>query len=787
MISKKILALVLALSVIVCALPAASVFAANESTFPYTAETLTFTAEELAANPAMFYMTTGVYIDLSKASDSFKRFAKKTSDVEDKIYMSGTIHFGDVVVNISKLPAKSIASKGELNFWASSFAANDKTLTAAMQASTEIPNMELDKNGAIDVGSTKLCIRNFKRYVLNKNGVEIKPEEDCLPEGETNMDKNPMYARMLSATSAEITLTYKTARPTATAAFDAGTIYVPSAKIANAVPSVEDAENGIHAWYLSQGLYQQHKEDLTGKPIAYCSAGQNGALGIDGPYYVFKATESGTYNVYASRRDRNNYIKNGNPAVDTDIRRDIYLNISGTDLSFKRKDIIPDDNDSTLDYWLLPEDNGTTVTLTAGQEVVVRLMDNTGAWAGSYGFVLVPVGKTHDGLVGTVISADNFASAHNYNVTAKQISEVTINTAENAATVNVTVNGKAVAAKTEGAYLKDAVKFNNIKRFDLNGNYIKAPTLLDALVEAEAVTSMDALGAVSVTLNGKLVDNVDAFDRIVLSENDVITCVDIDKTNFAPISMKEYGGERFFNNYGSVGTTDALYLAGFTSKVNATKLLTSTKAGNGNIWPVDVSVPDALAGCHLTGYITIKQDLTANEGKPTTGDDRLVKLYIDMDIIHSAQRSTGAVEFGYNDGDLRGVFLDNVHADINGDGTDEEYHTYLTNSKLDWYDFSNVYLVNTNFNSKNVVVTATETADGYNLKTTVTVPVTLVRVVKDSEGNLISTVKTHDVLDFMDADGLNVTVAENETVYVWKGTNVPAGTTMVPLCAPLTK
>ena len=48
-------------------------------------------------------------------------------------------------------------------------------------------------------------------------------------------------------------------------------------------------------------------------------------------------------------------------------------------------------------------------------------------------------------------------------------------------------------------------------------------------------------------------------------------------------------------------------------------------------------------------------------------------------------------------------------------------------------------------------------------------------------------VKTHDVLDFMDADGLNVTVVEGETVYVWKGTNVPAGTTMVPLCAPLTK
>lgn len=789
MISKKILALVLALSVIVCALPAVSAFAANETEFPYSAETLTFTAEELAADPYLFHMTTGVYVKLDKASDSFKRMAQSKADVTDKVYMSGTINFGNVTVNIKNLPAKGFGSKGELNFWASSFAANDATLTAAMKAATEIPNMETKDDGTIDVGSTKLCIRNFKRYVYYMNGITLTPEEDSLPEGETNMDKHPLYARSISPTSAEITLTYKTARPTATAAFDVGTIYVPSAKIANAVPSVEDAENGVHAWYFNQGIYQQHKESITttvpGTTDNYCSAGQNTAMGIDGPYYVFKATESGTYNVYCTRRDR--YYKDTNGTRDTDSRRDIYINISGTDLSFASKETLPKDN--KLEYRLIPEDTGKTVTLTAGQEVVVRLMDNTGAWAGSNGFILVPVGKTHDGLVGTVISADNFTSAHNYNVTAKQISEVTINTADNAAVANVTVNSNAVAAKTEGAYLKDAVKFNNIRRYDANGNYIKAPTVLDALVEADAadntfaVDGFDTLGAVSVKLNGTPVYSSE-LDRTIVEEGDVITCVSVDKTNFSPISMGDV-----FQNYGSHGTSDALAIDGKKLTDIDNKFLTDSTVGKSEIWPVDISVRDSIAGCHLTGYVSFVKDLTSDDNYDTTGDERLVKLYIDMYIRHSAQRSGGAVEMGYDqDKDIKGAFLSDKYADLNGDGVDEKFKATIVNGKFGWFDFSNLYLVNSSYDMTNVTVTATKVADGvFNLSTTKTVPVTLVRVVKDSEGNLISTAKTHDVLDFMNAAGLNVTVAENETVYVWEGTNLPAGSTMKPLCAPLTR
>ena len=133
MISKKILALVLALSVIVCTLPMGSVFAANTSVFPYTAETLTFTEEELS-DATLVYMTTGLYVDFSKASDSFKAMATSKADVTDKIYMSGKFTFGNVEVNITDLPAKGLTSSGALNFWASSFAADDAELAAKMAA-----------------------------------------------------------------------------------------------------------------------------------------------------------------------------------------------------------------------------------------------------------------------------------------------------------------------------------------------------------------------------------------------------------------------------------------------------------------------------------------------------------------------------------------------------------------------------------------------------------------------------------------------------------------------------
>ena len=130
-----------------------------------------------------------------------------------------------------------------------------------------------------------------------------------------------------------------------------------------------------------------------------------------------------------------------------------------------------------------------------------------------------------------------------------------------------------------------------------------------------------------------------------------------------------------------------------------------------------------------------------------------------------------------------------LYADLNPDiEGNEDYHAalYIKTGGHDLYDFSNLYLANTN-SKADIEVTSTKKADGvYTLTSNKTVPVCLVRVVKEGKSVVSSTTES-TFIDFMDADGIDVTVAEGETVYVWQGTALPTGTNMVPLCAPLTR
>ena len=201
---------------------------------------------------------------------------------------------------------------------------------------------------------------------------------------------------------------------------------------------------------------------------------------------------------------------------------------------------------------------------------------------------------------------------------------------------------------------------------------------------------------------------------------------------------------------------------------------------------------DALAGCYLNGYVIIKEDCTGQkisggQCPNTTGDDTGIKVFInDLPIIHSAK--VNRIELAAK-GNPNNIFsTENAFADLDGDGVDESYASAGTLSKGAWglYDDSNLYLTNST-SAAPVKVTATKKSEGvYNLTINKSAPVAVVKVTKNDNVVTSQTIENY-VLDFMDADGVDITVAEGQTAYIWLGTNVGQGTLIKPLCAPIVR
>ena len=97
---------------------------------------------------------------------------------------------------------------------------------------------------------------------------------------------------------------------------------------------------------------------------------------------------------------------------------------------------------------------------------------------------------------------------------------------------------------------------------------------------------------------------------------------------------------------------------------------------------------------------------------------------------------------------------------------------------------SHLYVVKNALLEK-ATVTAVETANGVILYTDAPVNLSLVRVTKD--GGAIKSTKTENVvLNFMDG-GKFISVDPGETLYLWKGLDITAGTSAMPVCAPISK
>jgi len=898
MISKKILALVLAISVIVCALPAFSVSAAD--VWPEVEETL--------SNPTVWY-DQGFYISLDNASDGLKACNSQGIPNTHGMKVSGTVTIGSETINLNNYTIRNGSqSNNTVAGWGSDFICHDPDFKARLAAS-DAPGLERDEDGNVIIASSgddaTVCMRNFVRYILY-----------CQDEDYSALTDDELKAKSLAATAESITFApYKAEM---LKAYPEGTLYLPTTTD-----------------YVKHGL----TDDFVKSNSMYIPA----AAGIGvGPYGIYEVKDAGTYDVWLLKRDQ---------AQET-YQRDIYLDINGKTFTYTGIEGAPASvNDG---YYMAPEDNGQELTVKAGDKVFIQINNQTKAYSGCYGILLVPsdkvdgatiTGNFHDSSVALAAYLDLVNNGY-----VKYITPA-------ADTINVTI-GDAEVEVTEGAA---RAWYPDLSYVDSNGQYIDYVTLLDVIIAAAEAkvempiemvqeltsdkvtpitydttvasgnpwptntngngynhlwagteifctnsstayeTTVTAPKAgnyylftwaytytnrwLSFTVNGadvyeaegdtQFYNNNENSKTVVVAQVPValnegqntvtikanggwVRCsyvgfIEADSYDDAVATAAEITASKAaFNNYfamkgniyvgGKVSNfdggftingegcanSDLEYIAiedgaeiGFIDSFDATNFFPVKAAMSGSFYggrwstdhmyndttdydskfissatfPFDAHSYDALAGCYINGYVTITADLVGQESGgqaayDTTGDDTVSKVFIrDLPIRH-AKGNGSTIHLGINRTDAErwgmGADITIKYADLDGDGVDESYAVNIKSGTGALYDTSNLYITNSQSKAP-AVVTATDMGNGvYQLTCNKSVPVCLVKVTK-ADGVVTETTIVNDVIDFMDKDGIEITVAEGQTVYVWEGTALPVGSMMAPLCAPISR
>lgn len=479
---------------------------------------------------------------------------------------------------------------------------------------------------------------------------------------------------------------------------------------------------------------------------------------VDGPYAVFKAKKSGDYKVWG-------LVKNWG---DTNGSCFVVISVNGTQkMAFNRTNAkAPGSNFGVADYWYWePAGNNPTVTLTEGQDTVIRLDKTSGESARYAGFALVPVEENFTMDAATAQSAKMRLTS----TVLTQLQSVTTDRAsvETGADVKVTVNGTEVTAKAHAALSAGAAAPLN----DLTGTFITKPTVLDALQAAKIDTTTYANGVLAngkVTLNGKTVNN---FGCLYVKAGDEITATvsgTMDKTNFAPFAI----GAIRNTEGGAISPNDGCVK--FCVNPGTLPEFAKTKENTG------------FKDCYFNGIITT----SAAHGTIPVGEKIYFKNVKVRDIqAYSSARLDLVLDRGYissNDPNKKTGSTEwwaecEAKAMITmPDGTVKHDPTkYIMQAGI--YNFNELYITNSQTEAGVKVI---DNGDHYVLLADGLEHVLVTTVTKNSDGNVVSTDTVDTVVSFNSP--LAVTPAANQTVYVWNFDEM-TGTTMQPVCQPLTK
>lgn len=275
--------------------------------------------------------------------------------------------------------------------------------------------------------------------------------------------------------------------------------------------------------------------------------------GLDGPYAVFTAPATGTYDVHVLKRDD----KDGsNPKS-----RHIVMEIAGQTMNFGNSNV-----SNTMGYQWQNEDNHTPVYLTKGQQVPVRVLAETGYYSGAYGFAFTPRTDAE-----TPVTVQYNATPTGYTAMNTATIKSVIPAAE---TATITVDGEEVAV-TAGAA---ETYYPNVRKSDANGNYINKPTLLDALVTLD---KQEDIG----------------IDAHVLTESGYLHTYETDTMAFSPTTAPLFGynlpgnaGDYYANVFSASETFNLASGTGASIAVKVPEDGTYYMIANGGHWDTGRSI-----------------------------------------------------------------------------------------------------------------------------------------------------------------------------------------------------
>ncbi len=453
-----------------------------------------------------------------------------------------------------------------------------------------------------------------------------------------------------------------------------------------------------------------------------------------GPYALVTPKVSGTYDVYCLMKELND-----------EQGRTIALNIGNSgEYVFKKNNA-----DAVHSWYWEKAQNGKTLTLTAGEPVLIQGTTSFGGYGRWAGLALVPTSENFNSFKDAesahthVFSRTEIEFLQDKTITVEVIGEI-------GDPVNVTVDGVSysVAPRTAAVPL-----------IHKHGEFITDALVWDALATAGITNITDK----AIYVNGKVCHSP---EYTYLKEGDVIVTTNpVDVTNFSRVKLAD------------LYTTDGSATKGIKMCLNYSKL--------GSILGSWAQPSGALVGARFSGYFETLEGAVTGLGVTAAGD----KIYFENLLVESeAKHTTSRVDLQLENRTNPNSATNVVKTLPDGVTKVHAPYAYVCQKKDSWYSYDNVYLVNS---TTPIGVTAVKLADGkYALDTEGDKLLYIVTMTYNEDGSMKSVDVRDEYITYNKSAIVNV--ADNQKVMVWGRrafNNQPTldGTTMVPLCAPLTK
>ena len=532
-----------------------------------------------------------------------------------------------------------------------------------------------------------------------------------------------------------------------TGKFPKGTIFISVTEFINDTDSLW---NGV----LSNSV------SITNNEYAYKVWDENNVCATKGvgPSVEYKSQVEGTYDVWVMRADldKTNSTTRGAKFY---IGDNLYISTE------RPNDFAGTNAKDRYFFWSKP--NGATVTLEKNQKFKVQYAQQADTYCRLAMIALVPTNAT---IELPLTSTDIYSGP----TAISQDTAVALRTLYLEKVEKMEISKEPVCAMVNG---KEYSVVATAISTDIFGDDFATPSVYDAILAAGLTAKADGKTAEYITLNGKEIVNA---HKIPLQENDVITVSDATVDAFSPVSVSS-----LFAACGSANNSGTpLKFCMNLNAIHNAKLKFALTYGENGSYVENETEGTGILGAYLSGYLTLSEAYTVNGLTVPPKTKQLLTHPAHHEILGYDAKSNGRLDVFVNN--LTYKDKENVMVSSNESGVAiwRPYHM-SSNPAL---DKTNLYLVDKNTSFE---VEVLKKDDKFALMSDGAISGTLFVVNYTKDNEFVGIEKKEEIV-ITPLTPYVGTVTENQKIFIWNSTpyssaDVPFGTNLFPLCAPVTK